>query len=135
MRHYMQAPRRLNRSLLSCALAGCMAMTAPTVFAQSANATLRGQVAGPAGTTITAKNVATGAVRRTQAAANGSYTLVGLEPGTYTVALGVFLILFAVMLSMMVVRVPIGIGDSGVPPISWMIERKVSCMCFAWLYS
>jgi hypothetical protein len=28
-----------------------------------------------------------------------------------------------------------GIGDSGVPPISWMISRKVSCMCFAWFTS
>ena len=25
----------------------------------------------------------------------------------------------------------VGIGDVGVPPISWMISRKVSCMCFA----
>ena len=58
-------------------------------LAQSAAATLRGQVAGsPAGTEVVAKNVATGAVRRTQTAANGSYTLVGLEPGTYTVEAG-----------------------------------------------
>ncbi len=28
-----------------------------------------------------------------------------------------------------------GIGDSGVPPISWMIARKVSCMCLTCLYS
>jgi hypothetical protein len=28
-----------------------------------------------------------------------------------------------------------GIGESGVPPISWMISRKVSCMCFAWFTS
>lgn len=91
MKHYKQAPRRLNRSLLSCALAGCIVMAAPSAFAQSANATLRGQVtgiSGAAGTEITAKNVATGAVRRTQATANGSYTLVGLEPGTYTVEAG-----------------------------------------------
>jgi len=81
--------RRYNRSVLCCALASCLAVAAPAAFAQTANATLRGQVAGSAaGTEVVAKNVATGAVRRTQTAANGSYTLVGLEPGTYTVEAG-----------------------------------------------
>jgi outer membrane receptor protein involved in Fe transport len=58
-------------------------------MAQSANATLHGQVTGGSGTTeITAKNVATGAVRRTQASSDGTYTLVGLPPGTYEVEAG-----------------------------------------------
>jgi hypothetical protein len=81
--------RRYNRSVLCCALASCLAMAAPAALAQTAAATLRGQVAGSAaGTEVVARNVATGAVRRTQTAANGSYTLVGLEPGTYTVEAG-----------------------------------------------
>jgi outer membrane receptor for ferrienterochelin and colicin len=81
--------RRYNRSVLCCALASCLAIAAPAALAQTAAATLRGQVAGSAaGTEVVARNVATGAVRRTQTAANGSYTLVGLEPGTYTVEAG-----------------------------------------------
>ncbi|HMB42711.1 MAG TPA: carboxypeptidase-like regulatory domain-containing protein, partial [Luteimonas sp.] len=81
--------RRYNRSVLCCALASCLAIAAPAALAQSAAATLRGQVAGAsAGTAVVARNVATGAVRRTQTAANGSYTLVGLDPGTYTVEAG-----------------------------------------------
>jgi len=86
MKHPNRIARRYNRTVLCCALASCLAIAAPTVLAQSANATLRGQVAGvSAPTDVTARNVATGAVRRTRTAADGSYTLVGLEPGTYTV--------------------------------------------------
>lgn len=84
--------RRLNRKVLTCALASCMLVAMPQVFAQSANATLRGQVmadsAPAANAEVVATNVATGAVRRTTAAADGSYTLVGLPPGTYTVQAG-----------------------------------------------
>ena len=81
--------RRPNRTLLCCALASCLAMSVPTVSAQSAGATLHGQVSGGgAGTQVTATNTATGAVRRTSTAADGSYTLVGLEPGIYTVEAG-----------------------------------------------
>ena len=42
-------------------------------------------VSASVGTEVTATNVATGSVRRTQTGADGGYTLVGLEPGTYTV--------------------------------------------------
>ena len=81
--------RRPVPSLLSCALLACLAVLPPAALAQSANATLRGQVTGVSGTTeITAKNIATGAVRRTQVGANGNYTLVGLEPGIYSVEAG-----------------------------------------------
>ncbi|MEO5628746.1 MAG: TonB-dependent receptor [Thermomonas sp.] len=84
--------RRLNRSLLCCALASCLLVGSPQVFAQSANATLRGQViagASPvANAEVVATNVATGAVRRTSTGADGSYSLVGLAPGTYTVQAG-----------------------------------------------
>lgn len=83
-----RAPRP---SLLACALLGCLVIVTPA-FAQSTGATLRGQVSSQAGaeagTTVTATNVATGAVRRVQTNANGSYTVIGLPPGTYRVDAG-----------------------------------------------
>lgn len=88
MTHRNRSASRPNRTLLACALASCLVMSTP-VFAQSTGATLRGQVAGAAANTeVVATNVATGAVRRTQTSANGTYTLVGLPPGTYTVQAG-----------------------------------------------
>ncbi|PPT96181.1 TonB-dependent receptor [Xanthomonas arboricola] len=76
------------RSLLCCALAASLFAAAPAM-AQSSNATLRGQVASAqAGTTVTATNVANGAVRRVPTGADGSYALVGLPPGTYKVDAG-----------------------------------------------
>lgn len=76
------------RSLLCCALAASLFAAAPAM-AQSSNATLRGQVASiQAGTTVTATNVASGAVRRVNTGADGSYALVGLPPGTYKVDAG-----------------------------------------------
>jgi outer membrane receptor protein involved in Fe transport len=80
--------RTPSRSVLAIALAGCMVASVPS-FAQSSNATLRGQVAAAqAGTEVTATNTATGATRRVPVSANGSYTIVGLSPGTYTVEAG-----------------------------------------------
>jgi outer membrane receptor protein involved in Fe transport len=55
-------------------------------WAQSSDAGLRGKA--PANSEITAKNVATGLTRRTKAAADGSYAIVALPPGTYTVDAG-----------------------------------------------
>src|SRR5258706_5540973 len=55
-------------------------------WSQSVNAVLRGQA--PANSQVTARNVATGAVRRTSAGADGSYSVVGLPPGTYRVDAG-----------------------------------------------
>jgi outer membrane receptor protein involved in Fe transport len=87
-RHDRRRTARPNKTALAVALAACLATSAP-VFAQSTAATLRGHVSGAtAGTTVTATNVASGAVRRTQAASDGSYTLVGLEPGVYRVEAG-----------------------------------------------
>ncbi|WP_435594041.1 TonB-dependent receptor [Proluteimonas luteida] len=80
-------PRPLARTLLSCALAGCMALAAPAVLAQSTAATIRGQVMAdstPAtDARVTATNTATGLTRSVQANANGNYSLGGLPPGTY----------------------------------------------------
>ncbi|MBC8027839.1 MAG: TonB-dependent receptor [Steroidobacteraceae bacterium] len=77
--------QRLPRSILGAAIAAILA--APTVtLAQSADATLRGTA--PADSDVTAKNVATGATRRTKAGSDGSYTFAGLQPGTYRVDAG-----------------------------------------------
>jgi len=73
------------RSLIGAAVAAALAVPAVT-WAQSAEATLRGHA--PASVDVTAKNVATGATRRTRSGADGSYTLAGLPPGTYRVDAG-----------------------------------------------
>ncbi len=57
-----------------------------TVQAQSAEANLRGTA--PARATVTVKNLATGLVRHTTAADDGSYMIVGLPSGTYDVDAG-----------------------------------------------
>lgn len=77
---------RPTRKLLTCALASCLTLSMAPAFAQSSNATLRGNA--PVGTQVTAKNTATGAVRRVMPNADGSYSLVGLPPGTYQVDAG-----------------------------------------------
>jgi outer membrane receptor protein involved in Fe transport len=81
--------KKLYRSLLATAIATTLAsaVAVPTVsWAQTADATLRGKAA--ANSEVTAKNVATGATRHTKADEDGSYTLVGLSPGTYRVDAG-----------------------------------------------
>src|SRR5690349_15680107 len=83
MRHYFRSIH--GRSILGAAIAATLA-TPGIVWAQTADATLRGKA--PASTAVTARNVATGATRRTQADANGVYTLAGLPPGTYRVDAG-----------------------------------------------
>ena len=89
MKHKIQAPRRFNRSLLCCALAGCMWMTAPAAFAQSTSATLQGRVSvdsAPASDArVTATNLATGLTRTVQTTASGAYNVAGLPPGTYRI--------------------------------------------------
>ena len=81
-----------QRKLLASAVASCLMAGAPVAFGQSAGSNLRGHVtddAAPvADTEVVATNVATGAVRRTTTSADGSYVLIGLDPGTWTVRAG-----------------------------------------------
>ena len=77
------------RKLLSCALASCLVLGAAPAFAQSTGAIIRGQVSADsspaAQAQVTATNLASGLSRSVQSAANGSYALAGLPPGTYRV--------------------------------------------------
>src|SRR5436853_5556847 len=85
MKKQAQGRRTRIASFVASALAS--AAYGPSItWAQTADATLTGKVAP--GTEVTARNVATGATRRTKANAEGSYTLVGLPPGTYLVDAG-----------------------------------------------
>ena len=72
----------LKKKLLAAMIASAVVATSalPTLaLAQTADANLRGKA--PANSEITARNVATGAVRRTKASAEGAYSLVGLPVG------------------------------------------------------
>lgn len=88
MKHQNQMTRRYNRTLLCCALASCFAI-APSAFAQSTAATIRGQVTvnstPAADAKVTATNLATGLTRTVQSGSNGSYSLNGLPPGSYRI--------------------------------------------------
>ena len=78
-----------RKTLLAAAIAAALATGAgvPGVgWAQTADATLRGRAAANAD--VVAKNITTGVTRRTKAAEDGSYTLPGLQPGTYRVDAG-----------------------------------------------
>ena len=77
--------KKMLAGLVSTSVAA-MACAPAVSWSQTANATLRGSA--PANTDVTAKNVATGSTRRTRSAADGSYALVGLPPGTYQVDAG-----------------------------------------------
>ncbi|MFC7521462.1 TonB-dependent receptor domain-containing protein [Xanthomonas populi] len=86
MRHHIPYSASPARKLLSCALASCLLLGAAPAFAQSAAATIRGQVtvdSAPATQAqVTATNLATGLTRTAQAS-NGGYSLGGLPPGSY----------------------------------------------------
>lgn len=79
----------LQPRLLACALASCLMIGAPALYAQSTSATLRGHVTAGTGAEanaeVIATNVDTGLVRRVQSNANGDYSLAGLPPGTYRI--------------------------------------------------
>src|SRR5690348_4570836 len=83
----MSSHKPFKKRLLPAAVAMAMVAAAPgIVLAQSADSTLRGHA--PPDTTITARNVDTGAVRVTRSSKDGSFALVGLRPGTYQVDAG-----------------------------------------------
>ena len=85
MKTSLHFKKKLLASLITASVAALA--VAPTIsWAQTADATLRGK--GPLNTVVTARDIATGAVRRTMTAADGSYALVGLPPGTYAVDAG-----------------------------------------------
>jgi outer membrane receptor protein involved in Fe transport len=73
------------RSILGAAIASVLASPG-IVWAQSADATLRGTA--PASADVTVRNVATGATRRAKAGPGGNYVIAGLPPGTYRVDAG-----------------------------------------------
>ena len=75
--------RRPAKTLLSCALASCLALAASNAMAQSTSATLRGTAAANA--TITATNLASGYKFRARADGEGDYFLPGLQPGSYRI--------------------------------------------------
>jgi len=82
--------------MLVCAKYGCgwlaaaalviLACSPHVAWAQAVEAALRGRAAP--NSEITVRNTATGLTRRTRAAADGSYGIVGLPPGPYHVAAG-----------------------------------------------
>ncbi|HEX3949710.1 MAG TPA: TonB-dependent receptor [Steroidobacteraceae bacterium] len=84
----MKTAPKYRKMSFAAAIAATLAMSAGprTAWAQTADATLRGKAT--ADTDVVAKNIATGATRRTRSNADGSYTLPGLQPGTYTVEAG-----------------------------------------------
>ena len=85
MKKRTQGHQKLYGPAIASALVS--AVTLPTAsWAQTADATVQGKAA--ANSQVTAKNVATGATRRTTAGADGSYTLLGLPSGTYRIDAG-----------------------------------------------
>lgn len=74
------------------ASAVCFAL-AGAASAQTSNATVRGTITAagataPAGTDVIAVNKASGSTYRTKTLPDGSYVLVGLNPGTYEIRVG-----------------------------------------------
>jgi outer membrane receptor protein involved in Fe transport len=79
--------RTYGRNRIASFVASALASAgSAVVWAQTNYATLEGHA--DANSEVTAKDVATGLTRRTKAGADGSYTLVGLPPGTYQVDAG-----------------------------------------------
>ncbi len=78
--------KKLLASLITASVTAIAAGVPSMSVAASADANLRGHAAP--GAVVTAKQIATGAIRRTKASTDGSYALVGLPPGTYAVDAG-----------------------------------------------
>jgi outer membrane receptor protein involved in Fe transport len=86
MKTPMNFKKKLLANLVKASVAALTVSTSALSIAASADANLRGHAA--AGAVVTAKQISTGAVRRTKADTDGSYALVGLPPGTYQVDAG-----------------------------------------------
>src|SRR5258708_21501549 len=84
-KRYRNRKKKLYGSVFATALAST-AFVPSIVWSQTADATLRGTAA--ANSQITAKNIATGATRRTTAGARGTYPPAGPPPGTHRVHAG-----------------------------------------------
>src|SRR5258708_18270081 len=84
-KRYRNSKKKLYGSVFATALAST-AFVPSMVWSKTADATWRGKAA--ANSQVPAKNVATGATRRTTASADGSYALAGLPSGTYRVDAG-----------------------------------------------
>jgi len=84
MKKQVQGSRSRIASFVASALAS--AACGPNVWAQESGATLEGKA--DANSEITVKNVDTGLTRHTKAGSDGTYTIVGLPPGTYKVDAG-----------------------------------------------
>ena len=85
----MKTSTRFRKKCLASLIGGSLMTLAATpsfVMAASSDANLRGHA--PPNALVTAKEVNTGSTRVTKAASDGSYALVGLPPGTYTVDAG-----------------------------------------------
>ncbi|MGF6711061.1 outer membrane receptor for ferrienterochelin and colicin [Luteibacter sp. W1I16] len=84
----MKASMQLKKKILAGVITATVAaaVVSPPVFAQSANATLRGK-ASP-GANVTAFNPQTGLTRHAKAGADGMYIINGLPPATYKVDAG-----------------------------------------------
>ena len=80
---------RPARSLLTVALATCIALGAVPAMAQSTGATIRGHVmadSAPAtDAVVTVVNTTTGLRRTARVGAGGNYAVAGLPPGTYRI--------------------------------------------------
>ena len=81
----LQCKKKLIASFIATTLASTAGVPS-TSWAQTAEASLRGRA--PANSEVTARNTETGLTRHTKTDADGTYTLVGLPPGTYHVDAG-----------------------------------------------
>ncbi len=85
MKKRTQRHHKLYGPAIASALVSAVVL--PTAgWAQTADATVKGKAA--ANSPITAKNVETGATRRTTTGADGNYSLLGLQPGTWRIDAG-----------------------------------------------
>ena len=81
----MQTKRRLASGISIISVAAALTFATPA-GAQAAESTLRGKAA--AGSEVVAREVNTGATRRTTASADGTYVIAGLPAGNYHVTAG-----------------------------------------------